>query len=932
MANFIIDSTQPGFGPGGYYTFAQLYTKDPRSLNPPVRHFLAEEVVFGLENLVRQYGELFEILDTYHVPQYSNSSEEPSIVQYHKQGVAIDFTGSQNVLERVKQSIREKGYAFERLFSAGVRGVGIYDKYIHIDARMSNQMVVWEEEIQDEEERSETTPVGGLKDNVEVGQSPNIYLYQYNGSDIELDVLLQSEDFPCFGVDPDVFREVEYIKGLSNNDLMYFSLDRNEKQEYGGGKAPDGPVLIVKSGTSLVIKRSLTDNGGNRVDNAAGVSTQYVYNTSRTLLTEGSQFPELAKRLTNSPGYVPFDERKIGTKKIFPRFQVIVWSRARYFSGNSDAEPWVNISKYVNSINVNVSGNTGSFSLQVDNFEGVYNSETNLWDIKGVTDYGDEYISKTFINKLDSDGVTRRTKSWFQFNLQENDLVFIKFEQLEGENVVDNADPVGQWWDMVGMVREVDAKDDGTTTSRSVTISGNDLSKIFTDEDSYFDAYSIGHPASFFGGELGVTGRSARGIFIEDSYDLKSISSAIEFVLAKIAFSKFIPNEALSRFPNPTTKIRIVVQEDNRTEEYELGLNGIWSLIEFFVDAGISDMIISDLSLAAPNGSVLQQFQKICQMPLVEYFTDTYLDRFFIIVRRPIWDKQSLETILTNQGRLQDQTSLIDYQAQQTGRQSNSLPDVSQRQLGSVESTGGDITQDATQNPTLFESPLIVEIDEQDMISDDLIFEEKGYAWYKITDKNFGNAIEGSRLFPGIYLSEFGDIWGNTRLEVQTMYSDFSFLEDQTTEQTQQEYGENTLAQLRFIIETHVYLPFTRKGSITLNGDRRVKKGNWIYYRPTNELFYVTGVQNSAQRGLETSRNTVVSVERGMVRDYILGQTIEINGQPVEVGYFNLVDLDKIELSLKAAFQGGDLSDIPNSQNFVNVEVFNFFLRRQQFS
>ena len=51
---------------------------------------------------------------------------------------------------------------------------------------------------------------------------------------------------------------------------------------------------------------------------------------------------------------------------------------------------------------------------------------------------------------------------------------------------------------------------------------------------------------------------------------------------------------------------------------------------------------------------------------------------------------------------------------------------------------------------------------------------------------------------------------------------------------------------LKYSVESTCYLPFTRTGTITIKGgDRRIKRGTFIYFTPTNEIFYVDQVQHN---------------------------------------------------------------------------------------
>src|SRR5690554_641312 len=97
---------------------------------------------------------------------------------------------------------------------------------------------------------------------------------------------------------------------------------------------------------------------------------------------------------------------------------------------------------------------------------------------------------------------------------------------------------------------------------------------------------------------------------------------------------------------------------------------------------------------------------------------------------------------------------------------------------------------------------------------------------------------------------------------------------------------------------TTIYKPFTRKGTIIVNGDRRLKKGTWFYYKPTNEIFYILSVTQSYSSSID--RTTVIQVERGMVLDYVTGdRTINVNGKDVELSYFNIVDTERMSSRLR---------------------------------
>lgn len=60
-------------------------------------------------------------------------------------------------------------------------------------------------------------------------------------------------------------------------------------------------------------------------------------------------------------------------------------------------------------------------------------------------------------------------------------------------------------------------------------------------------------------------------------------------------------------------------------------------------------------------------------------------------------------------------------------------------------------------------------------------------------------------------------------------------------------------------------MPFTRQGTITLYGDRRIKRGSWVYFVPTGELYYVEQVSNTFKSvGESIQRTTSLQVSHGM--------------------------------------------------------------------
>ena len=156
-----------------------------------------------------------------------------------------------------------------------------------------------------------------------------------------------------------------------------------------------------------------------------------------------------------------------------------------------------------------------------------------------------------------------------------------------------------------------------------------------------------------------------------------------------------------------------------------------------------------------------------------------------------------------------------------------------------------------------------------------------------------------------------------------------------------------------------MYLPFTRKGTIQINGDRRIKVGTFIRLDATDELYYVTGVDNSLTIGSNIDRVTTIQVERGMRWDLIKGidtgevrmarnprtntvglgfekaRTTAIDQNktvPVRYSYFNIVNTEELRKSILENRRTGNAfnsSSMIKSDFNINEDVFEYMLKRR---
>lgn len=216
----------------------------------------------------------------------------------------------------------------------------------------------------------------------------------------------------------------------------------------------------------------------------------------------------------------------------------------------------------------------------------------------------------------------------------------------------------------------------------------------------------------------------------------------------------------------------------------------------------------------------------------------------------------------------------------------------------------------------------IMEIDAKNVLVEQLSWNTDFYTWYELDLKNslLGNDNASSLAFcPIVFLPEYVNLWGSRKFQFTSPYT------VNVTSDSVSSIRLQAIAQMKFIIESTMYLPFTRRGTITLNvGDRRFKKGTWIRYKRTNEIFYVEGVnQTCVVNGSTVSRTTTLTLSRGMVEKYVKDSTH---------GYFNVIDLNSIDKLLKEFVENpGQATNEVTTSAPITSEVLNFFLKRQQF-
>lgn len=294
-----------------------------------------------------------------------------------------------------------------------------------------------------------------------------------------------------------------------------------------------------------------------------------------------------------------------------------------------------------------------------------------------------------------------------------------------------------------------------------------------------------------------------------------------------------------------------IIQSENSLitslTESDVNANGIWQIISLVIDSSVTARRIIDSSISSANGSLLNFIRKVCQEPFVEFFMDTYGDKYYLIVRKPPFDRDGMTKYISgnvytenNQGEKFNIDSIVNAQY----------------------STG---------------HPLVMDIEAIDVIQENLVFDDSDvYSWYHFTPKGsfFGNAQQYSLAYiPAIFFDEYAEIWGSKPLDIVNNYTPYIPPYSKSSSGLDIS-SQQAFYDLKYLVETNQYNPFVRKGSIVMNRDRRMKIGNPVRYKPTGEIFWIEGVSHSSAISVNSiDATTTIQVSRGMVEKFINGIT-----------------------------------------------------------
>jgi hypothetical protein len=315
-----------------------------------------------------------------------------------------------------------------------------------------------------------------------------------------------------------------------------------------------------------------------------------------------------------------------------PKATVFLWSKtltkasAGYQIGgmqNHKTFGWADLSARVVSMSTNVGQQGGTFNIRFA-FIASERYRSSDWELK---DYETkELIEKYGNTKREADDYytdehTSRTPTWSRFSrvnfntedaksyfsnlISPNDLFFIAFSSLEDES--DKADLVGEdtkWYnraneiakiasessfDMIGLVDNVTVQRDASGSSIMIDVTGRDLSKLLSDDGTFFfNPSTTKNPSRIFYNEQGYAKqgdvrdvdkmdgayqainrmrRTANELDIFCNQTNQSIDYIIKGVLSQLANIEIVPSTAFEYWENRTRWLDVHPEDEIKDKE-----------------------------------------------------------------------------------------------------------------------------------------------------------------------------------------------------------------------------------------------------------------------------------------------------------------------------------------------------------------------------
>lgn len=308
---------------------------------------------------------------------------------------------------------------------------------------------------------------------------------------------------------------------------------------------------------------------------------------------------------------------------------------------------------------------------------------------------------------------------------------------------------------------------------------------------------------------------------------------------------------------------KVIFPKTKIKEVKEVKATGIWQIIKLVTDQYSLSQTVNDATINNNQGSLLNFVQKVIQRPWLQFRGTTIGNQYYFYSRKEPFDFSGWQKM-----------------------------------------------------------PVLKDIDESEVLSENLSWYDGDiFSWYQLTPR--GNFYTEQHIEFGyvsaVYFEEYADIWGSKPLSHISNYVNYYKIPGEDKDIM----SKKAMTDLKYMVESNCYLPFTRTGSLVILGDNTIKSGFKIRYKPTGEIFYVDSVSHNMVKN-ESGMNfqTTLNVSRGMKEKYI---NAPINADMIS--YFNIISFDT-EFTTPSGVKEEYKKPIIKWK--VNRKIFDFFLNKRQ--
>lgn len=918
-------STRLAGVPYGYLTVNQLFVKGDQM---GLRQFTLDDNIVRAVVKIMEYYRIndIQINSTYRTVEYNKRLSErgynASLNSLHTKGKAIDFSfvaskygdnrKFQNkpdiLLTMFKLDINKNALIKQQLAALGVNEFVFGSNYVHIGIDSYPSITDYSNEKNEVSKQVDEDD----KNRRKILPTSEYYEYMHYDSSITTVWELMNTDNTIIStndIEEQKFLEYENKDGVKNLDRLWERYTVAQKisfsneysilnSRYKTASVSDKPDIKKQmDAVRLSYNSSLPINVGTLLyipKNKCNVEV-LIAEGKGLFMRQQNLSTFMYKEfwaLSNDPSYVPIKQLAIEGSKYSINYLHLTFNCWIYVRSLNKI---LNVTPFVRNMTTNVTEYGGDFNIVLNDIQG---------DISEANKYSETYYA--YVQKVRD---MKFDISFFHKYIQQNDIVFLRYERLDIENDSDdNANDTevlppslpGKVYDMIGLVDITSETYSSDANLSVITVMGRDFTKMLVEDSSvFFPLALMNNTHEFFlnyDESDGVFKRlwGSGDYFNKFVYTYRSIRDTLGFLFNRITHTGVLPKDS-ELFDSYRNSYNWATREytDNTSKTYEVNgasdeylkdveQNGVWRIIKVVVDNQLDERRLQNGELSNPEGTIYDLVKRVCLDPFVEFWGDTFGDQYVFIARQPPFTLEQ-------------------------------------------------ITQ-------YFEDNVVISINADVVSNVNLNWDDTYYTYFQVQPLESvlgGYQYVALARIPIVYFEEFAQVFGLHKRVVSDNYIPQSYLSGKNSKSDTDVFRDAVANDLQFLIESSVTLPFTRKGMITIvGGDRRIKRGMWVRFKPTDEIYYVKSVINSVSlNGNDINRETVLTVERGMVERFVLGSSgIEMNGK--NVNYFNIVDTKVIKdlLQVQISEDGSKASSSTASNvKLVEEKLFDFFMRRKQF-